>query len=71
LQERLRLLAAGLHYQLLNDLPAFAGRNPTVEVVADHCWQELADGLRDEGLNLLTVRLWENPQAYAARSGAL
>lgn len=71
LQERLRALAATLHYQLLNELPAFAGRNPTVEVIADYCWRELADGLRSEGLNALTIRLWENPQAYAARSGAL
>ena len=55
------------HYRdaLLNDLPEFAGHNPSLErfarVIADRLGEELAGS----GLRSLTVRLWENERAWA------
>lgn len=71
LQGALQELTADLHYRDLNTVPGLEEVNTTAEALADYCWQRLADGLRDQGLSSLTVRIFENPQAWAARSGAL
>ncbi|MBX5444210.1 6-carboxytetrahydropterin synthase [Sphaerobacter sp.] len=55
-----------LHYQNLDDLPAFAQRNSTAEEVARFLRETLAPRLHGKGLRMLTVRVWESPQAYAA-----
>lgn len=55
-----------LHYQELDGLPAFAGRNTTAEAVAHHIFQQVAPHLQGRGLAFLGVRIWESPQAWAA-----
>ena len=64
-------LAASLHYRDLNEVPDLAGVNTTAEAVAHYCWDKLAPSLNDQGLNSLTVRIWESPQVYAAREEEL
>jgi 6-pyruvoyltetrahydropterin/6-carboxytetrahydropterin synthase len=64
-------LASSLDYSDLNDVPDLAGVNTTAEAVADYCWEKLAPPLRGEGLDSLTVRVWESPQVYAAREDSL
>ena len=64
-------LAASLHYRDLNDVPGLADVNTTAEAVARYCWDELAPPLRGQGLDSLTVRIWESPQVYAAREDEL
>jgi len=64
-------LAASLNYRDLNEVPDLLGVNTTAEAVADYCWERLAPPLRDEGLDSLVVRIWESPDAYAAREDAL
>jgi len=63
--------AASLHFRDLNEVPDLAGVNTTAEAVADYCWEKLAPPLRNEGLDSLTVRIWESPDAYAAREDTL
>lgn len=60
-------LASGLHYRNLDEVDGLAGKNTTAEVVADYLWERIAPSLRDGGLSTLTVRVWENQNAYAAR----
>ena len=64
-------LAASLHYRDLNEVPDLANTNTTAEAVAHYCWDKLAPPLNGQGLDSLTVRVWENPQAYAAREDVL
>ncbi len=64
-------LAGSLHYRDLNEVPSLTGINTTAEAVADFCWERLAPSLRDHGLDSLVVRIWESPEAYAAREDAL
>ena len=64
-------LAASLHYRDLNDVPDLAGVNTTAEAVAHYCWERLAPPLCGQGLDSLTVRIWESPQVYAAREDSL
>ncbi len=71
LQPAVEELAASLHYRDLNDVPDLAGVNTTAEAVARYCWDKLAPPLRGQGLDSLTVRIWESPQAYAAREEEL
>jgi 6-pyruvoyltetrahydropterin/6-carboxytetrahydropterin synthase len=64
-------LAGSMHYRDLNEVPGLAGVNTTAEAVASYCWEELAKPLHGRGLDSLTVRIWESPDAYAAREDAL
>lgn len=65
-------LAASLHYRNLDEeVEGLSGKNTTAEVVADFCWRELAPPLRGRNLDTLAVRIWENPDIYAAREGDL
>ena len=52
--------------QHLNDLPAFANRNPSLELFAQVLWGELFAPLTARGLTGGKVVLWENAQAWAA-----
>jgi len=71
LREVIEELAASLHFRDLNDVPGLAGVNTTAEAVAHYCWDKLAPSLHDQGLESLTVRIWESPQVYAAREEPL
>jgi 6-pyruvoyltetrahydropterin/6-carboxytetrahydropterin synthase len=71
LQNALGIVVQGLHYQDLDELPAFAGRNSTAEGVARYVFEALAPGLAGQGLATLSVRIWESPQAWAACDGPL
>ena len=53
---------------LLNDLPEFAGLNPSLENFARILWQRLAAALASPTLSALSVRLWENETASAGYS---
>jgi 6-pyruvoyltetrahydropterin/6-carboxytetrahydropterin synthase len=64
-------LAGSMHYRDLNEIPDLAEVNTTAEAVAAYCWEKLAQPLRRKGLDSLTVRIWESPDAYAAREDAL
>ncbi len=66
LQEAVRDLVAELHYRDLGEVPGLSEINTTAENVARFCWERLAGPLRTEGLARLSVRVWENPEAYAA-----
>ena len=64
-------LAGSMHYRDLNEVSGLEGVNTTAEAVAAYCWDKLAQSLRGRGLDSLTVRIWESPDAYAAREDAL
>lgn len=71
LQPALDDLAASLHYQNLDEVEGLAGKNTTAEAVAHYCWENLAPPLRGRNLDSLIVRVWENPDVYAAREDPL
>ncbi len=64
-------LAGSMHYRDLDEVPGLEEVNTTAEAVASYCWEVLAGPLRGEGLDSLTVRIWESPDAYAAREDSL
>ena len=64
-------LAGSMHYMDLNEVSGLAEINTTAEAVASYCWDKLAEPLRGQGLDSLTVHIWESPDAYAAREDAL
>lgn len=50
----------------LNDLPEFAGLNPSIEHFARIWWEGLAGRLRAGTLQALRVKVWEADIAWAA-----
>ena len=52
--------------RLLNDLPEFAGLNPSIEHFARILWRRLSDQLAAPNLAHIGVRVWENDAASAS-----
>jgi 6-pyruvoyltetrahydropterin/6-carboxytetrahydropterin synthase len=50
----------------LGSLAAFAGRNTTVETVAEHIWIHVRDSLARAGLAALRVTVYESADAWAS-----
>lgn len=70
IQQGLDRVLAGLHYQDLSELEAFAGRNTTAEAVARHIHDQLAPLVTEQGIATLAVRVWESPIAFAGFEAA-
>jgi 6-pyruvoyltetrahydropterin/6-carboxytetrahydropterin synthase len=51
---------------LLNDLPEFAGHNPSVERFAEAVGDRVADAFENPNPERLAVRIWEDDQAWAS-----
>ncbi len=56
---------------MLNDLPEFAGLNPSIEHFARISCTSLAEQIAAPNLTALKVRIWENEIAWAAYRLAL
>jgi 6-pyruvoyltetrahydropterin/6-carboxytetrahydropterin synthase len=50
----------------LNDLPQFAGRNPSIEWFARALCEELSSQLAAGNLSAVTFKVWENEVAWAS-----
>ena len=59
-------LIAGYRDHLLNDLPEFAGLNPSLEAFSRILCVSLAKSLRLEESSSIKVVLWENETAWAS-----
>jgi 6-pyruvoyltetrahydropterin/6-carboxytetrahydropterin synthase len=64
-EAHLEELAAYYRAQTLNDLPEFAGLNPSIEHFARILGQEILSRMK-EPLSAVTVKIWENDIAWAA-----
>ena len=65
-----------LRYRNLDEVPAFAGRNTTTEVLAREIFERLARATRDgnlgdgaRGITALLITLTESPVAWASYEG--
>ena len=77
-RSELRRVLDALDYRNLDELPDFAGRNTTTEVLAHHIWTKLVDTCRAGALGeggrrvaAVKVTLRESPLAWAAFEGPL
>lgn len=70
-QQAVNEVLDGWHYQTLNELDTFKGKNTTAEVVAQALFEQVAPRLKGKGLATLKVCVWESPQAFAAYEGDL
>jgi 6-pyruvoyltetrahydropterin/6-carboxytetrahydropterin synthase len=64
-------LVAEYRDQTLNDLPAFAGLNPSIEHFSRILCEAMASRINAATLNAISVTLWENQIAWARCSKAL
>ncbi len=66
IEERLERLVGHYRDRTLNELPEFAGLNPSIEHFCRILCQSLSDGLSASNLHAVTARVWENDIAWAA-----
>lgn len=50
----------------LNELPEFAGLNPSIEHFARIFCEKLGDAIRTDHLDAITIRIWEDDMAWAS-----
>lgn len=66
IEANLDALVAHYRDRTLNDLPEFAGLNPSIEHFARILVESLADRIQAPTLTALTVVIWENEIAWAS-----
>lgn len=66
IETHLNALVAHYRDKTLNDLPEFAGLNPSIEHFARIFCTQLAERIKAETLTAVTVKLWENEIAWAS-----
>jgi 6-pyruvoyltetrahydropterin/6-carboxytetrahydropterin synthase len=66
IENTLETLVAYYRDRTLNELPEFAGLNPSIEHFSRILCQALAAQIAAPNISALTVRLWENEIAWAA-----
>ena len=66
IEKALDVLIAHYRDHALNDLPEFAGLNPSIERFSHILCQALAAHIQGANLRAVTVKLWENEQAWAS-----
>lgn len=69
LKRTLRAICETMDHEMLNDLPAFAQRNPSAENLALHIYEEmetrLAPALQESGARIIEVSVQETDTAWA------
>ena len=70
LQNLTREVVDTLHYQNLNDLPEFVGKNTTAEIVSRYIFEQIVPGLSLARDTTITVRVFESPSAWAGYEGS-
>lgn len=65
-EHNLSALVAYYRDKTLNDLPEFAGLNPSIEHFTRIACLALATAIQAPNLTALTVKIWENEIAWAA-----
>ena len=65
IESHLTDLLAYYQDKTLNDLPEFAGLNPSIEHLARILCHALSDSLKAPNIKALTVKVWETANAWA------
>lgn len=65
-EHALNALVGAYRDKTLNDLPPFAGLNPSIEHFTRIAAEQLAGTIATPNLTALTVRIWENQIAWAS-----
>lgn len=66
LKSSMEALLSNYRDKTLNDAPEFAGLNPSVEHFARIFCQSLSEKMRASNLRAITVKIWEDENAWAA-----
>lgn len=65
-EHALNAIVAHFRDQTLNDLPEFAGLNPSIEHFCRIVWQAFTARVKAPNLTHVRVQIWENDIAWAA-----
>lgn len=69
LQQVVQESVARFHYRDLDELEGFRGRNTTAEAVAEALFRQISPHFAGQGVETVSVRVWESPQAFAGYEG--
>ena len=65
-ERNLEQIVASYRDKTLNELPEFAGLNPSIEHFTRIICHQLVARIRADNLTALTIRIWENEIAWAS-----
>ena len=58
-----------MDHQHLNNLPSFAGKNPSSENIAHFVYEEMQNKVKEAEVKVLRVKVWESESAAVSYSG--
>lgn len=65
-KEILNKVIAKLDHKFLNELPYFQNKNPTSENLAYYIYDEIKKQIKDQGVEVVKVIVWESPNTGAS-----
>jgi 6-pyruvoyltetrahydropterin/6-carboxytetrahydropterin synthase len=66
LKARTNALIEEIDHKYLNELEAFRGQNPSSENLARHLFEQLTAALRQDGVRISRVNVWESDTSCAS-----
>ena len=66
IEEELQAVVDYFGDSMLNDLPEFAGLNPSIEHFSRIVCNKMLSGIAPPGTGRFTIRIWENATCWAA-----
>ena len=66
IEEELQAIVDYFGDSMLNDLPEFAGLNPSIEHFSRIVCEKMLAGIEPPGTGQFTIRIWENATCWAA-----
>ena len=66
IEYQLEALVARYKDKTLNDFPEFAGLNPSIEHFCRIFCEQIAERIKADTLDALTIKIWENEIAWAS-----
>lgn len=69
LQQAVQESVARFHYRDLDELEEFQERNTTAEAVAETLFRQISPSVAGQGVETVSVKVWESPNAFAGYEG--
>ncbi len=66
LKTHLQNILETLDHKYINEIPFFSERSSSAEYIAMYVFQEMEKRIKEPGISVKSIRIWESEKAYAS-----
>ncbi len=66
LKTHLKNILETLDHKYINEIPFFSERSSSAEYIAMYVFQEMEKRIKEPGISVKSIRIWESEKAYAS-----